>query len=147
MENIFCTEYLRSVLKGSVGQGLPDKNILYSCAMYHYHVSKTDDIAEKYRGDVVHFFRFLEDNWNWKIEVKEQGKKILIDEGKNECICPVIKELKEELPAMCFCSEAFEEKMFSEALGQKVSAKVIRSFLRDKETCLYEITLESPIDF
>lgn len=58
MENNFCTEYLRSVLKRSVGQGLPDKNILYSCAEYHYHVSKTDDIVEKYRGASLIFFVF-----------------------------------------------------------------------------------------
>ena len=94
-----------------------------------------DSIIDNYVGDLYGFVSFLQENWGWTINFSEDGKKIIIDENKDFCVCPVVNTLKQtgnNTPkSLCNCSEQFARNMFSKVVGKEVYAKVIRSIIRD----------------
>ena len=73
----------------------------------------------------------------------EENEKVLIaDESKPFCVCPLInKDTDKLLPAMCYCSEGFAERMFSVVCEHQVEAVVISSVQRGDERCIYRIEL------
>lgn len=113
-----------------------------NCACFHYNANNMNDIVQNYIGNLDEFLDFLSDTWNWKITKFDDGKKIVIDENKDFCVCPVVHKIRENVPkSICNCSEHFAKKMFSSVTGHPVAVKVIRSIVRDGKPCMYEITL------
>lgn len=100
-----------------------------------------DDMLTDYEGKLERFIDFIEEKWGWKIEYNQVTKTLIADENKNYCVCPMVSKVKEtKLPALCYCSEGFAEKMFSKVVGQPVTANVISSIQRGDKSCKYKIT-------
>lgn len=112
------------------------------CACFHYTTNNMENIIENFIGNLDGFLDFLSAEWCWIINKSDDNRKIIIDENKNFCVCPVVHRMGNNVPpAICNCSEHFAKKMFSEVTGNQVDVKVIRSFVRDGKSCIYEITL------
>ncbi len=126
-------------------ESFEDKNNLFkNCADYHYRWNNMKDILQKYKGNLTDFLKFLEKEWGWIISVSEDKTVLMIDENKEQCVCPVVCAMKGEVSKIiCRCSEQFAKKMFSEVVGKEVQAKVVRSLIRDGKSCVYEIRLQA----
>ena len=135
----FCAEWLNNLLC-SLDKNC-DSGLFESCAKLHYQMNGMDDILEQFVDNLPAFISFLEKEWGWKITYSEDGSKLLVDENKEFCVCPITKKVQGEVSGMlCNCSEKFAEQMFSKVCRKKVEAKVIRSILRDGKSCIYEVS-------
>lgn len=146
MEKDFCAEWLNQMLHGmehSCSIECIQKNELFeNCASLHYQTNQMDNILEKYIGKLSEFITFLEHEWGWKITADSKQQKLLVDENKNFCCCPISAKLDGNVsPLLCNCSEHFAKMMFSKVCQKEVQTRVVRSFLRDKKSCIYEISL------
>lgn len=137
MELDFLAEWLNHLLKGI------EKECLFAeCANFHYHLNKMDDKLEAYIGDLDGFLSFLTETYGWQITRSEDGKTITVDENKEYCVCPVANQIKGDVShALCYCSESYAKKMFSKVCQKEVQAKVLRSYVRDGKSCIYEIQI------
>jgi hypothetical protein len=116
------------------------RKVMKSCALVHYDNLKMDDLLKDYVGNLKKFISWIEENWGWKIEYNKELKTLIADENKSYCVCPMVNHQKEsELPAMCYCSEGFAEKMFSTVADIPASATVVSSILRGDKSCQYKI--------
>jgi hypothetical protein len=120
------------------------RKVMKSCALVHYNDLKMDDLLAGYKGDLEKFISWIEENWGWKIEYNKEAKTLIADENKSYCVCPMVNHQSgSKLPAMCFCSEGFAEKMFSTVVGVPVTASVVSSILRGDKSCKYKIVFNS----
>ena len=116
------------------------RKVMKSCASIHYNDLKMDDLLAGYVGNLEKFIAWIEENWGWKIEYDKSVKTLIADENKSNCVCPMVNHQKESvLPALCYCSEGFAEKMFSKVAGVPASATVLSSILRGAKSCRYKI--------
>lgn len=140
----FSLAWQSNLLK-AIDEGKTGKETFTYCAKYHYDKNDMDSIIENYVGDLYGFASFLQEDWGWIINFSEDGKRIIIDENKDFCVCPVANALKQsgnDIPkSLCNCSEQFARNMFSKVVGKEVHTKVIRSIVRDGKSCIYEIDL------
>ncbi len=124
-------EYARRTLKG--------------CAESHYEDLKMQATTERFRGKLDEFLAFLRKEWGWVIDYDRDRGIIQIDENKSRCVCPLIqKDHGTDLGVLCYCSEGFAEKIFSEVCGSRVRAEVAQSILRGQKSCKYRIYLTPP---
>lgn len=138
----FTVGWTRALLDGINDNSNNTYASFEKCACFHYSANNMEDIIKKYVGNPDGFLNFLSEAWGWKINKSDDTGKIIIDEGKNFCVCPVVHRMENNVPpVICNCSEHFAQKMFSAVVGNQVNVKVIRSFVRDGKSCIYEITL------
>lgn len=134
-----------SILLNNIDDRLPEEELrmaLKGCAISHYDGVNMDKIITPYKGKLEEFIQFLTTDWNWKIDYNKQTGVLIADENKNRCVCPMVnKEKGIKSAAICYCSEGFIEKMFSEVIGQQVKSRVLKSILRGDPACRYEVTL------
>lgn len=134
----FEAEFLQKLTE-NLQCGCSREQALKDCACVHFAANDMERILLPMRGDLNGFLKFLSDEWGWI--VTRSGNKILVDENKDFCVCPLCKENR--MPALlCNCSEGFAEKMFSYILFRPVKARVIASILRGDKSCRYEIEIE-----
>lgn len=101
-----------------------------------------ESALEPFVGDLEGFISFLTETYDWKITCSDDGKTIYADENKDFCVCPVAEKLKGDVShLLCNCSALYAKKMFSKVCQKEVQTKVIRSFLRDGKSCIYEIQI------
>ena len=140
----FSLAWQNNLLK-AIDEGKTGKEVFTYCAKYHYDKNDMDSILENYVGNLYGFISFLQENWGWIIKFSNNGKKIIIYENKESCVCPVVNSLKQtgnDIPkSICNCSEQFAKKMFSKVIGKEVHTKVTRSIIRDGKSCIYEIDI------
>ncbi len=117
------------------------EDAIKKCSKTHYNALGMDEILEPYLGKAEEFFDFLRGKWNWIVTMDPEGKRIIADENKEQCICPLIRAGAVHTPNLCNCSEGFAERMFSKVLERPVKARVIESVLRGGKHCVYEIVL------
>lgn len=135
----FCAEWLNHLL-GSLDQNC-GSCLFEACANFHYRTNGMDAMIEDYIGDLPGFLTFLGKEWGWHTACSEDGTRLLIDENKDFCVCPITQRVQGPVSGMlCNCSEKFAEQMFSKVCGKRVTAKVVRSILRDGKSCMYEIS-------
>lgn len=121
-------EYARRILKG--------------CAVSHYEDLKMQTTVDRFRGKPDEFLAFLRKEWGWIIAYDRERGVIQVNENKSSCVCPLVqKSHSTDLGILCYCSEGFAEKIFSEVFGSKVHAEVVESILRGHERCKYRIDL------
>ncbi|MGF7141748.1 hypothetical protein HNQ56_000158 [Anaerotaenia torta] len=143
MEN-FHAEWAACLLEGIEDNCSPEIKhaCLERCAGLHYRVNDMDQLLEKYVGDLDRFIDFLHREYGWIVRVDRENKRLLVDENKDYCVCPITTALQGKVsPALCDCSAHYARKMFSKVLEREVFAKVQRSFLRDGLSCVYEISI------
>ena len=138
----FAIGWTKALLQGLNEWDNNGYDLFEKCACFHYNTNNMDDIIKNYIGNPDGFLEFLSKEWGWKINKSDDNKKIIIDENKNFCVCPVVHRMGNNVPpAICNCSENFAKKMFSKVTCKQVNVRVIRSFVRDGKSCIYEITL------
>jgi hypothetical protein len=118
------------------------EDAIKKCSKTHYDALGMDDMLEPFLGKPEAFFDFLHEKWNWIVTVDKDGQRIIADENKAQCICPLIRAGAVHTPNLCNCSEGFAERMFSKVLRKQVKARVIESLLRGGKHCAYEIVME-----
>lgn len=135
----------QSHLLQSLSAGTCHPTPFSACAKFHYDQLQLDSIVKDYLGNLDGFLQFLSSSWGWIIRYAEDGQTLLVDENKDECVCPVAKSMQQAgcdaAPTLCCCSEQFAKLMFSRVVGREVQAKVVRSVIRDGKSCIYEIKL------
>ena len=115
---------------------------LRHCADCHYEACGRGEVAARFAGDSDGFVRFLEETFGFAIQVDHENRTILYDVNQERCICPMMEQYQGQVPdALCECSRFFCERMFSEVLQRPVHTKLLRSYLRDGQSCQYEITI------
>jgi len=139
----FCSEWTRALLNRVEKCGADCAvSLLEDCAQLHYQVNDMDTCLEQYIGDLDGFIGYLTHSYQWIVNYSDDKKKLLVDENKDYCVCPVAKEMDFDVsPVLCHCSENYARRMFSKVLGKEVTVRVLRSILRDGKSCIYEITL------
>jgi hypothetical protein len=133
----FEQEFLQTCMQ-NMQDGLPAEQALKACSWVHFHANRMEEVLAPLKGDLDGFLAFLSREWGWVIT--QCGEKILVDENKNYCVCP-LRQAQKMPPLLCNCSEGFAERMFSYILNRPVRATVTASILRGDKSCKYEIVL------
>ncbi len=119
------------------------KRILKGCAESHYEDLKMQTTVDRFRGKPDEFLAFLRKEWGWGIDYDRDRGVIQVNENKSYCVCPLVqKNHGTDLGILCYCSEGFAEKLFSEVFGSRVRAEVTESILRGQKSCKYTIALK-----
>jgi predicted hydrocarbon binding protein len=141
--SILLNEWIFSLLESADSEPKEIiKRVIKKTSNAHFHDLKMNELLAEYKGDLNKFLTFLQDNWGWIIEFKKEDNIIIVDENKDYCVCPIVKQSKEkDLSSICYCSEGFAERMFSEVTGTKAKAEVISSIRRGDRSCKYRIEL------
>lgn len=137
-------DWLNNLIRNLDGNLEPQvlRRIIKMSATVHYQHLKMDEVLKGYTGRLKEFAGFLEEEWGWKVDYNEETGIILADEGKDYCVCPVLKHTSEaDTSAICYCSEGFAEIMFSKVAGIQVTATVISSVRRGDRSCVYRIEI------
>lgn len=120
------------------------KRLLKGCAASHYDDLKMQAKVEPFRGKLDAFLDFLRQEWGWIIEYDRQRGVIQVNENKATCVCPLVqRQPGSNLGILCYCSEGFNERMFSEVVGSAVRVEVTESILRGHQSCKYRIELKT----
>lgn len=118
------------------------KESIKSSAITHYQQLNMDEVLKPFIGNIEKFIEFLSNEWGWIIEYDRTLNKIIANENKKVCVCPILPPQKNKTNKLiCYCSEGFAEIMFSKVLPKKVQAEVISSIHRGNEKCIYQITI------
>jgi hypothetical protein len=117
------------------------KRVVKECYIAHYNEIGMEAILEKYVGNIQAFISFLQNEWNWIVHYDMEKGIITADENKSVCVCPLFNQGIITSENLCLCSEGFAERMFGFVLQNPVEAKVIRSIIRDKKSCVYQVTI------
>lgn len=115
--------------------------IIKKCSIEHFRALDMEKILEPYVGKLEEFLAFIEREWKQKIEFDKTNGIIIVDENKDYCVCPLVKNNIIQSEKLCVCSEGFTERMFSYILQKKVKVEVVRSWIRDQKSCIYKITI------
>jgi hypothetical protein len=121
------------------------RRILKSCSESHYEDLKMQATVDRFRGKLDDFLSFLRKDWGWVIDYDRGRGVIQVNENKSSCVCPLVpKNSSGDLGILCYCSEGFAERIFSEVSGAPVRAEVTESILRGYKSCRYRIELQPP---
>ncbi len=112
------------------------------CSQVHYDALNMDDVLKPFIGRPEAFCGYLNEKWHWIVTMDPDGKRIIADENKAECVCPLIRAGAAATPNLCKCSEGFAERMFEKVFEKKVRARVVESVLRGGSHCVYEIVAD-----
>ena len=116
------------------------RKIVKPNAMAHYDFLNMDKVLAPYKGDLARFNTFISNEWGWKIDYNPETGILTANENKPYCVCPLVNQEEGiNYPSLCYCSEGFAEKMFSEVVGHPVKARVLASVQRGDKHCIYEI--------
>ncbi len=118
------------------------KRILKSGAKSHYDALGMAAVVDQFRGKLDEFLDFPRKEWGWIVTHDRERGIIEIDENKPACVCPLLpRDPGAGLGVLCYCSEGFAERLFSEVTGAPVRAEVTASILRGQKSCKYRIEL------
>ncbi len=131
---------LMTVHQANPAMGMEDA--IKKCSKTHYDSLGMDEIMKPFIGQPEAFYGFLHEKWNWIVTIDPDGKRIIADENKAQCVCPLKRAGAVHTPNLCNCSEGFAERMFSKVFARPVKARVVESVLRGGKHCVYEIILE-----
>ena len=119
------------------------RKMMKPCAIAHYNSLGMDKVLAPYIGDIKGFNDFISNKWGWIIDYDSSTGILTANENKSYCVCPLVNQNdRNKLPVLCYCSEGFAEKMFSEVVGYPVAARVVASVQRGDKHCIYEIRLK-----
>jgi hypothetical protein len=138
----WCRCFARGMMNDA---GLPDPDtVIRSCHVAHFRELDLENTLEAYVGKVGEFPSFLEEEWKWKVHYDRATNVITADENKDHCVCPLARRGVIESGKLCLCSEGFAQSLFSYVLQKEVTVKILRSWLRDGKSCVYEVSCAGP---
>ncbi|WP_167606180.1 hypothetical protein [Maribellus sediminis] len=127
----------------SLGENLTEddcRKVLKTSAMAHYDFLTMEKVLAPYIGDLLSFNAFISKEWGWMVDYNPDTGVLIANENKPHCVCPLLNQKQaNKYPALCYCSEGFAEKMFSEVIGYPVTARVLTSVQRGDNHCVYEV--------
>ncbi len=137
-------KWIATLLPGlAAGDREHAKRILKTCSKSHYEDLNMQATVDRFRGKMDEFLAFLRKEWSWVIDYDQDRGIIQVNENKSACVCPVVpRNHSADLGILCYCSEGFAEKVFSEVSGSPVRAQVTESILRGQKSCKYLIELK-----
>ena len=121
---------------------LTTEEAIKQCSQTHFDALRMEAVVQPFIGRPEAFYQFLRDTWQWRVTVDPDGNRVLADENKPVCVCPLVRTGAAASVNLCKCSEGFAERMFSAVLQKPVHAAVIASVLRGDGHCVYELTIE-----
>ncbi len=133
--------YLNETLNIKDDAVLELEPIIRKCSTAHFKAANMEKILEPYVGKLEEFLDFIGKEWNQKIEYDKTNGVIIADEKKDYCVCPLVKHGLIESGKLCDCTKGFTKKMFAYILQKDVTVEVVRSWLRDRKSCIYKITI------
>ena len=134
-----------SILLNDIDDRIPPEDlrrVLRGCAISHYNSLGMNAVIEPFKGKTDEFIIYLSNEWGWKVNYDKTEGIIVVDENKDHCVCPMVNKEKSKVsPSICYCSEGFIAKMFSEVTGREVKAEVLASIHRGDPSCKYKVVL------
>lgn len=142
-DEAFALQWITELLDSLDAEHLTDsqlRNIVKSASQAHFDLLDVPAMVKDYVGNPEKFIEFLQNSWGWVITDNKSEHKLIVDENKPVCVCPLLKNSADKLyPALCYCSEGFAEKMFSAVYMHPVYVTVAASIQRGNPTCIYHI--------
>lgn len=116
------------------------REIVKKTSQAHHDLLNVPEMVKPYIGKPQEFIDFLQSAWGWVIKNNESERLLIVNENKPFCVCPLLKNAKSKFyPALCYCSEGFAEKMFSEVYQRPVKVVVAESVQRGDPSCIYHV--------
>ncbi len=121
-----------------------DVSILDECSRVHYRHLDMDRTLEAYIGNLDGFIEFLCRSWGWLVQKEERHGvcRLLINENKDCCVCPLVRESALVSRDLCDCSKAFNKRMFEKVIGSEVEVTLGKTYLRDRTSCEYIVCIK-----
>ena len=141
MDREIIDAWLKRYVHESMSETGDRDAIIKGCHVAHFDALGMTDLLSPYVGQIDRFIEFLTTEWNWRVTYDEAEGILIADENKDTCVCPLHREGFVTSGRLCQCSEGFAERMFGVVLGRRVTAEVVRSNIRDHQSCMYKISL------
>lgn len=136
---LFVQRWTQRLLRCAEEPDMPVKEAIGGCSEICYD---KNNMADKLKGirDLDGYVECLRKDFGWAIDYDRQNRVLICQENNEACLCPVVRSAEGPVPgSMCFCTEAELVRMTQNALGCRAKATVLRSFVRDNESCVYRI--------
>lgn len=98
-----------------------------------------ESLLRPLRGNLAGLLDLLQGKWGWVVHHDPQARRIVANENKPTCVCPLFREGLVDSPLLCDCSRGFASRMFEFVLGSPVETSIVESVLRGGKTCVYQI--------
>lgn len=137
----FIRNWTKLLLENAEDPNLNVKEAIGKCSIMCF---QKNNMEEKLKDihNVSEYVECLRSKFGWTVEYDEKNETLLCHENNTECLCPITRSCKNEISgSMCYCTEAELVRMTEKATGRKAKATVLRSFIRDGESCVYRLEL------
>lgn len=139
----FALHWITELLESLEASDLSEQQkriIIKQTSRAHHDLLNVPLMVEPYIGKPAEFIEFLQNAWGWIVTENKPERTLIVNENKPFCVCPLLKKSVDKLlPALCYCSEGFAERMFSLVYEKPVSVKVAASVQRGDPSCVYHI--------
>lgn len=75
--------------------------------------------------------------YGWIVSIDKENNRLLVDENKDYCVCPITAAQGNISPALCDCSSTLCQKNVFKSFGEKRTGKRTALFLRDGLSCVF----------
>lgn len=139
----FALHWITELLESLDENQLSDsqlRSIIKKTSQAHYDFLNVPEMVRPFIGKPEEFIEFLMNAWGWIVTDNKETRQLIVDENKPFCVCPLLKNSScKQIPVLCYCSEGFAEKMFSQVYQYPVSVTVAASVQRGDPSCIYHI--------
>ena len=135
----FVQQWTQELLKNAENPDMSVKEAIGHCSKVCYD---RNDMAGKLAGihDLDEYVERLRTDFGWTVEYDREHRTLICRENNASCLCPIVRNAAGPVSgSMCYCTEAELVRMTENALNCRARAAVLRSFLRDNESCVYRI--------
>ncbi|HUX49731.1 MAG TPA: hypothetical protein VMW73_02985 [Spirochaetia bacterium] len=139
IERKLIHDWIATFLDQSAGEVGSIETKLMKCSDAHFRAADMEVVLAPFRGDLGGLITFLQSKWGWIIKHDRRHHIIEADENKPNCVCPLYLESIVSSPLLCECSRGFAARMFAYVIECEVQTEVIRSVIRDGQSCVYKV--------
>lgn len=144
--NTFSNIWIEDLL-GEVKNNPTRENIklIESCGRAcAYHKDRVNKMQQLHKQTInlkttSEYCEFLKEKL--KLNVKEVEDGIILYLGNDECPCELASGLKNNLDALCYCTQGQNKLLWSTLFGKKVDIEIVESILRGGNDCILKIII------
>ena len=136
---LFVQQWVQELLRNAQNPDLTVKEAIGRCSQICYD---KNNMAYKLKDihNLDEYVEHLRTDFGWTVDYDRDNRVLICRENNAACLCPIVRSAQGPVPgSMCYCTEAELVRMTQNALGCKAKASVLRSFVRDHESCVYRI--------
>ena len=140
---LFVQRWTQELLRNAQNPSLPVKEAIGRCSQICYD---KNNMADKLKDihNIDEYVECLRTDFGWTVDYDRNNRVLICWENNEACLCPIVRCAKEAVPgSMCYCTEEELVRMTQNDLGCSAKATVLRSFVRDNESCMYRIEVTS----